>query len=127
MIHCFGIIPLRNKESETLLVLHKKGHWAFPKGHPNGNESEKETAKREFEEETGLHVVHFYEKKPLVERYKVDGEEKTVTYFIAEVDGVFDLQEEEIEACQWLTLDEALEYATFEETKNMITCLKKCF
>ena len=50
-----------------------------------------------------------------------------MTYFIAEVDGVFDLQEEEIEACQWLTLDEALEYATFEETKNMITCLKKCF
>ena len=45
---------------EFLLIQHPtksngdEGHWDFPKGHVEGNETELETAKRELIEETGI-------------------------------------------------------------------------
>ena len=45
---------------EFLLIQHPaksngdEGHWDFPKGHVEGNETELETAKRELVEETGI-------------------------------------------------------------------------
>lgn len=45
---------------EFLLIQHpsklngREGHWDFPKGHVEGNETELETAKRELVEETGI-------------------------------------------------------------------------
>ena len=45
---------------EFLLIQHPTksngddGHWDFPKGHVEGNETELETAKRELIEETGI-------------------------------------------------------------------------
>ena len=42
---------------EILLIRHKNGgHWAFPKGHVERDETETETALREIWEETGLKV-----------------------------------------------------------------------
>ena len=38
----------------VLLIKHNSGHWDFPKGHVEGEESEVETAIREVKEETGL-------------------------------------------------------------------------
>ena len=37
--------------------LGEKGHWDFPKGHIEGNETELETATRELEEETSIKNV----------------------------------------------------------------------
>ena len=43
--------------TEILLIKHiNSGHWSFPKGHVEGNETEEETAKREIMEETGIDV-----------------------------------------------------------------------
>ena len=43
---------------EILLIRHENGgHWAFPKGHVEENETETETALREIREETGLAVT----------------------------------------------------------------------
>ena len=43
-------------QNKILMVKHNKGHWAFPKGHVEENETEQETALRETKEETGLIV-----------------------------------------------------------------------
>ena len=44
-----------------LLARHNGGHWSFPKGHVEKNETEKETALREIREETGLNVIKIIE------------------------------------------------------------------
>ena len=125
MNQAFGIIPLREKNRawETLLVKHQKGHWAFPKGHPEPGEMPQETALRELKEETGLKVKHLLPKEPLKEFYifKQEGKlvEKTVTYYLAEVEGEVTLQREELEACRWLSFGEAAKLATFPESKKL--------
>lgn len=48
----------------------KKDYWDFPKGHLEKGESEKEAAKREIEEETGLKEIEF-----------IDGFQETIKYF----------------------------------------------
>ncbi|NJO79196.1 MAG: NUDIX domain-containing protein [Cyanobacteria bacterium RM1_2_2] len=52
----FGIVPLlqQNGEHLFLLVQHQAGHWSFPKGHAEADETPLQAACREFEEETGI-------------------------------------------------------------------------
>lgn len=130
--HCFGIIPLRKRRSkwEILLVEHKKGFWGFPKGHASdSNESPEQIAIREMKEETGLTVVRLLQVHPLIEQYyfKEDGKHfnKFVTYFLAEVKGRMRICEQEIISCQWLSLDRALSFITFEESRRLCIEAKK--
>jgi bis(5'-nucleosidyl)-tetraphosphatase len=129
--HCFGIIPIKfsEKEPRLFLVHHKKGHWAFPKGHPEEGESPKQTAQRELAEETGLQVIDFLPLNPIEEFYAFEegGVEiqKTVTYFFAKVNGKIDLQEIEIVDAAWLTVEEAKERVTFDEARALCNQIKE--
>jgi len=87
-----GVIPYRviNGEREFLLVRHKAGHWAFPKGHPEDAEDHIETARRELEEETGIGRAELEEVHPFEEQYvftKRSGKRvrKVVVYFVGRV------------------------------------------
>lgn len=55
---CGVIVYRRNQEHIDLLLVKNRygGHWSFPKGHVEGNETEVQTALREVREETGLEV-----------------------------------------------------------------------
>jgi len=53
---CGAIVIYKGKESKFLLLKHRLGHWDFPKGLVEKGETEKETARREVEEETGLKI-----------------------------------------------------------------------
>lgn len=123
-IEAFGIIPIRR--GQILLIKHQKGHWAFPKGHPDAHEAPQETAQRELQEETGLKVVHFLN-HTLQERYTFDQIEKTVTYFLAEVEGEVRLQKAEIAQYRWAGFDEAIALATFPECKHLCRRIKNLF
>lgn len=127
MEYSFGIIPLLRQahhDWKTLLIKHRKGHWGFPKGHPDAHESQEQTAQRELEEETGLRVKHILFAKPLRERYQFQHQgkfvQKEVVYYIAEVAGQVSLQTEEISDFRWVTFDEGLALMTFKEGKNLI-------
>jgi len=48
------IFRKENNKNYFLLLHYPSGHWEFPKGHVEGNETEEETVKREIKEETGL-------------------------------------------------------------------------
>ncbi len=52
-----------NKNGEVLFIF-RRGFWDLPKGKMEANESKKETAIREVEEETGLSGIKILEKLP---------------------------------------------------------------
>jgi 8-oxo-dGTP pyrophosphatase MutT (NUDIX family) len=119
----FGIIPLKREGDSwnVLLIQHKAGHWAFPKGHAELGEAPEDAAMRELEEETGLVVTRMLSKKPVVEKYHFfrgkNSIEKEVTYYLAEVEGEVEMQPLEIQDFEWVSLDEACMKLTFPESK----------
>lgn len=131
----YGAIPIfkENGQYLILLVKHKAGHWAFPKGHPKVGESQLDTAKREFREETGLKGFDVDEKASFVEHYAFEYEnklydKKVVYYPIFARDKTVNIPEEfkdEILECRWLTFDEALKLVQFPSTKQIIQRAKK--
>ena len=129
----FGLIPTFKKGKETLflLILRNEGFWEFPKGHKKEGESGLETARREFEEETGIkdyevvNVSEVFEEKYF---YEKNGEriEKTVKFFLAETDTQdVKLQESEIKDAKWLNFKDAKELLTYKETKDLLERVNK--
>ncbi len=118
----FGIIPYYKEGDKLiyLLICHKAGHWAFPKGHPEAGESIPETIQREIYEETGITKFEILPKPTFEEKYKFEkGEkilDKTVTYYlgkIAELKAEI-IRTEEIIDFAWLDYDRALEKISHE-------------
>lgn len=123
----FGVIPLKREGSgyQLLLVHHRAGHWAFPKGHADHeNETPHQAAERELGEETGLLVDEWLDHPPLHEHYTFtyEGEtiDKKVTYFVALVHGIISLQEEEVSNALWLSPQDAANLITFPEGREML-------
>ncbi|MEG5018159.1 MULTISPECIES: NUDIX domain-containing protein [unclassified Microcoleus] len=123
---CFGIVPIFGKEADALFLLiqHQAGHWAFPKGHANPGESPAETARREFEEETGISDFEMLDEPSFTEHYSFvkDGEpiQKSVTYFLGFVNSMeVVLQEEEVQNSAWLSFEEAVKRITFDANRLM--------
>lgn len=70
--------------TEILLIKHvNSGHWSFPKGHVEGNETELETARREIKEETGLEVILDSSFRETVSYSPKKDTQKVVVYFLA--------------------------------------------
>ncbi|MCU0545158.1 MAG: NUDIX domain-containing protein [Oscillatoriaceae cyanobacterium Prado104] len=143
----FGIVPIFSNESEPLFLLiqHQAGHWAFPKGHANPGESPAETARREFEEETGISDFQMLEEPSFTENYSFvkqekaieptghyavagAGEviEKTVIYFLGFVNSMeVVMQEEEVQNFAWVSYEDAIKLITFEENRKMFQRVKE--
>lgn len=128
----FGVIPLKKEKGawKVLLIQHRKGrYWGFPKGHAEEGESPKEAAFRELLEETNLKLAKPLQEEPLSEKYifQKAGQkvEKTVLYFIAEVEGDVKLQENEIYAAQWVFFPECFDTVTHKEGKEILSRVAK--
>ena len=123
--HSAGVIPYRIDGDRGLeyLVLHSatvrnpRAKWEFPKGGMEAGESTKETAAREFQEETGLTNWAFREgfERSLSYTYIRRGRKvvKTVTYYLLKVHDVTSLacSDEHVEDpfghwCYWGTFDQ---------------------
>ena len=126
-----GVIPTRlvDGQRQFLLVQHLGGHWAFPKGHPEKDESPLETAARELREETGLTDVSLLEAPAFEECYtfrKRSGKriEKTVTYYLGELpadgDSAVTIQEEEVQAYAWGDVEQTFARLTFDEGRRLL-------
>lgn len=121
----YGIIPLKKDQDDfvVLLIQQHKGYWSFPKGHGDGDETHLESAARELKEETGLTILELVYNEPIVERYVFNSGDKevhkTVTYFLALVDGVLELQEDEILSAKWVKLKDASDHVTYPEAKAL--------
>ena len=119
---------------EFLLIQHPtksngdEGHWDFPKGHVEGNETELETAKRELLEETG--IVNFR----LVDgfRYRIEynfqkGDEmvlKEVIFFLAESNTKEVVLSSEHQNFIWLDKHLAHNKLTYANAKEVLAAVK---
>jgi 8-oxo-dGTP pyrophosphatase MutT (NUDIX family) len=120
------ILKKENNIIETLILKHNGGHWAFAKGHVEGNETEEETALREIKEETNLEVELDTNFKTTVTYSPSEGIEKDVIYFIAyKTEGKENAQLEEIAELKWCRIDEAIEQVTYDNDKEILRKVKK--
>lgn len=117
-LSCGAIIINDNK---VLLVKHQKGHWDFPKGHVELNETKQQTALREVKEETNLDI-----KIVSLEEFKItyspsDGIIKDVIYFLAKPVS-FDIKPQlsEIEIIAWFSYDQALKIITYDNSRQLL-------
>jgi 8-oxo-dGTP pyrophosphatase MutT (NUDIX family) len=128
----FGVIPLskaRGRWEVFLIQHHRGGYWGFPKGHAEKGESPEQAAFRELKEETNLDFVRYLRDQPFTEQYQftLDGKRvaKTVTYFVAEVEGTIELQKGEIQNGMWVPFPEAFHRVTHAEGKSILSQVEK--
>ena len=122
--HAAGAVVFRRtSEGPRFLIIYDAyGHWTFPKGHLEAEESSAAAARREVAEETGVNgqlgpLVHsiFY---PVVKKGVTY--DKQVDWYLLEADNdsVVLQAEEGITAYQWETADEVqalLDYPQLDE------------
>ena len=119
---CGAIVFYSDKErEEVLLIKHaNSGHWSFPKGHVEGNETETETAEREVLEETGLHIKIDTRFRQTVTYSPKKDTIKDVVYFIAFTDEyTTHRQIEEISQIKWVSLSEAENIVTYKNDTEL--------
>ena len=124
-----GAVVFRRSGSkpEILLIRHRNGgHWAFPKGHVEKNETEIQTALREIKEETGLEVKLDPDFRRTVTYSPSPNVMKDVVYFAAmfsEGDPV--AQPEEVMDIRWETPESALRLITFANDREVLNDMIK--
>ena len=119
---CGGVILKKVDDKYlVLLIKHNVGHWSFPKGHVENNETEEETAKREIMEETGLLVSFVPGFRKVVTYSPKDGVLKDVVFFLALSNSdVVSLQEEEVSDYNWCSFSEAYDLITYDSDKEVL-------
>ena len=124
MDYSYGSVVFRKTDRvEYLLVKHAvSGHWGFPKGHPDTNETPHETAIREILEETNtvVRIVAGFEE--IIEYVLPMGEDKRVTFFLAEFlaeDSVV-INPGEIAGLEWLPYEQAVSRITYDDTRSVL-------
>ncbi|MCQ2434478.1 MAG: NUDIX domain-containing protein [Oscillospiraceae bacterium] len=126
MLHeksCGAIVYRRfHGNIEILLIKHiNSGHWSFPKGHVEGNETELETARREIKEETNLDVIIDQTFRETVTYSPKRDTQKVVVYFLALARNYdFVPQEEEIAEIRWVDIVHATHLLTYENDKTIV-------
>lgn len=118
------------KEGDKILILvaqHSQHHgWVFPKGligdKGRGGETKEITAVREVEEETGIKGKILKPLNPIQFWYVMDGEKrkKTVYYFLMEeAGGNITKHDHEMEAVEWLPMEEVEKRLTYKSEKEV--------
>ena len=110
-----------NSNNEVLVVKHNAGHWDFPKGHVEENETEVQTALREVKEETNVDV-HIYENIKYESHYSPkENVEKTVIFFLARsISDTLMKQDAEIADIGWYSYEDALNILTYDNAKEIL-------
>ena len=129
----YGIVPVRSGDRgiEVLLIhqiSNQRGdsYWIMPKGHPEGEETPQQTAKRELKEETGLVPYHINDSYPIKLSYNFWFERnhiyKTVLFYVGHIDdsATVKVQEEEVKEAEWMSFAEAKKRITHANAKKVL-------
>lgn len=109
----------------VLLLHYTSGHWDFPKGNIETNETELQAATRELQEETGIETFRVIPNFRYVLNYKYTREamliSKQVTLFLAST-GVrkVKISHEHI-GYSWVKKSDATTQLTYKNAKNALT------
>lgn len=112
--------------TEILLIKHiNSGHWSFPKGHVEGEETEVETARREIKEETSIDVIIDPTFRETVTYSPKKDTVKVVVYFLAKAKNVdFVPQEDEIAEIRWVDISYAGNILSYENDRTIVARAK---
>ena len=122
-----GVVFRRHVEAgyHVLLIRDSYGHWGFPKGHLEGNETAAAAAARETTEETGLAPLALRGTLETIDWYfRLRGKliHKFCHFYLfesAEGDPV-PQEDEGITECAWFSFDEAVEQLGYENARNVL-------
>lgn len=110
-----------NTNNEVLIIKHNKGHWDFPKGHIEINETELETAIREVKEETNLDIKIYADYRYVIHYNPELDIEKTVVFFLARnISDNIIKQDEEVAIIDWFNYKEAMNILTYDTAKQLL-------
>lgn len=110
-----------NQNNEVLVVKHNAGHWDFPKGHMEKDETEQQTAIREVKEETNIDVELYDNYRYEIHYSPKENVEKTVVFFLAKnLSNDTHKQDAEIANIGWFKYEEAMNMLTFEDAKKLL-------
>ncbi|MEC8383070.1 MAG: NUDIX domain-containing protein [Pseudomonadota bacterium] len=117
-----GIVVLNN--NKILLLHYPSGHWDFPKGHVDGNETEQETAVRELVEETAIDDIHLVRGFRYTTTYHYRRNrhiyQKKVVYFLGTTSVESVTISHEHQGYCWLEWDLAKEKMTFDNSRVIL-------
>jgi len=109
-----GVVWRRRGDRVEVLVVHRPRYddWSLPKGKRDRGESDRQTARREVLEETGLECVLGPE---LATSTYVDGRgrPKVVRYWAMAVEGGEFVPNDEVDEVRWLDVDEVIGVLTY--------------
>ncbi|MGC9067781.1 MAG: bis(5'-nucleosyl)-tetraphosphatase [Thermoprotei archaeon] len=121
-----GAVVFRKENSirKYLLLHYPAGHWDFPKGGIDDDETPKETAIREVREETGITDLNFiagFEER-VSYFYRKGGKtvHKEVIYFLAETKQEIVSLSWEHMGYAWLIFNDAYKKLTFKTSKDVL-------
>lgn len=123
-----GAVVYRKFHGNIELLLIKNangGHWSFPKGHVEPNETEEETAKREIMEETGIDVILDTTFRQVITYHPKKDITKDVVYFLAKaINYDYTPQEEEISKIKWIEINHANTILSYDNDKQIVNKAK---
>ena len=125
-IYSAGIITyiIDNDEILYLLLQHSTGHWDFPKGKIEPQETKQEAAIRELHEETGLvsHLDETFEEtiNYVFLDYNKKITQKTVYFFIGKATNSTVILSDEHIDYEWLPYKQGLKKLTYENARIVL-------
>ena len=125
---CGALVLYKDGYKTELLILKHRlgGHWSFPKGHVEDNETERETARREVFEETGIKIAICEDFREKVSYSPKPGVRKDVVYFLGCAENkTTNIQVEEVSEIKWVDLSSAHEFLTYYNDKQLLKSAKK--
>ena len=110
-----------NNDIYVLLIKHNVGHWSFPKGHVEENETEEETAIREIKEETNIDVILDNNFRFVNTYSHRENSIKDVIYFVGyPINEEVKPQEEEVSNIEWYNVEKAYDIITYDNDKEVL-------
>lgn len=122
-----GVVFRRRPEQDLffLLIRDSYGHWGFPKGHLERDESAASAAARETTEETGLEVLRLHGPIHTIDWYfRLRGKliHKFCHFFLFESDVGEPIPQvdEGITECRWFGFEEAVAQLGYENAREVL-------
>ena len=123
-----GII-LINDNKDFLLLNYPSKHWDFGKGKMEEGETERETALRETNEETGINDVEFLNgfREEIEYYFRADNQDihKKVIFFLGKTKTKDIILSHEHLDFIWLDFNNALNKITYKNAKNLLKKSKR--
>jgi len=125
-----GIVFKKEGKDIVILVTQHSAHhgWVFPKGLIDKGEDKEKAALREVKEEGGIEAKIVKELPSVEYFYKLEGNtiKKKVTYFLMEyLSGNIEDYDWEMEASEWLPVEQVEERLTYKTDKQVFQEAKK--